>query len=285
MTALEFLSLHGRLPRLGDEQPPWTYGGFLLPYVMLAHDSGMCSGRWGYYARLREANRLTDEAIPAITFSSPDPKIESMITEWSRLVGWDMGGWSDFSVLLDWLCFALSISQEYPRSLSDAASEKLYRQVNLGPLLAQSYDYLGQYVASNRARGWNPNAFYPTPHPVVECMVQMQAADYRGDARSWRVCDPCVGSGRMLLHASNVSLRLYGMDIDSMCVKMTLINGALYAPWITFPLPESFFGEEKTYLCRHCGNDLGWDRPSGVCSETCLRQAQGFSAQLELFPT
>jgi hypothetical protein len=43
----------------------------------------------------------------------------------------------------------------------------------------------------------------------------------------------------MLLHASNYSLCLYGMDIDYHCVSMTKINGALYSPWLSFPFPAA----------------------------------------------
>jgi hypothetical protein len=30
------------------------------------------------------------------------------------------------------------------------------------------------------------------------------------------------------------------------------------------------------YPCQVCGKDIGWDAPSGVCSEACLRKGQGF---------
>jgi type I restriction-modification system DNA methylase subunit len=111
-------------------------------------------------------------------------------------------------VLLDWLCWGLALSQEEPR-LSEEVQEELYRQVNLQPLLEQPYDYLGQHVATSKARGWNPTGFYPTPHAVVELMVRMTLADSGMDGRDPRratVCDPCVGSGRMLLHSSNYSI-------------------------------------------------------------------------------
>ena len=52
----------------------------------------------------------------------------------------------------------------------------------------------------------------------------------------------------MLLHASNYSLRLYGMDIDPLVVKISKINGALYAPWMSFPLPALFFGNDVPQL-------------------------------------
>ena len=53
--------------------------------------------------------------------------------------------------------------------------------------------------------------------------------------------DPCVGSGRMLLHAGNYSYRLFGTDLDRQVLMVTLINGALYCPWLVRPFPEAFF--------------------------------------------
>ena len=43
----------------------------------------------------------------------------------------------------------------------------------------------------------------------------------------------------MLLLASNVSLSLYGIEVDALVRTACLINGALYAPWLAFPLPDA----------------------------------------------
>lgn len=236
----------GRLPRLGDDTPPWSYRGWLLPYVIQLHATvPAVADRWGYHLRTLEAGRLLDDPIPQIEFVTADEKVFKLLREWSALIGYDCGGWSDFSRLLEWLCWGLLLSEESPR-LTDAVREKLYRTVNLTPLLERPYDYLGEYVARGKARGWNPTAFYPTPHPVVEMMVRMTMHDTKvegRDPRSLSTCDPCVGSGRMLLHAANVTLRLYGQDIDPLAVSMCKINGALYAPWLAFPMPASLFGD------------------------------------------
>lgn len=237
---LAFLNRHQRLPRIGDAIPPWQYRGWLLPYVIEIH--GLCpavADRWGYHLRTLEAGRLLDEPIPQIDFSSSDKRVFSLLDDWSRLIGWDCGGWSDFHTLLDWLCWALALSNEAPH-LSDEVNERLYRQVNIGPLLEHPHDYLGEYVSQHKARGWNPTGFYPTPHCVVEFMVRMSLHDEIKDGRDPRiqsVLDPCVGSGRMLLHASNFSMNLWGQDIDPLAVAMCKINGALYVPWLSFPLP------------------------------------------------
>lgn len=240
-----FLARERRLPRRGDDPPPWRYRGWLLPYVILMHE--LCpavADRWGYLLRTLEAGKLLDEPIPAITFGLPDSKVFALLQQWCRLIGRDCGGWDDFRRLIDWLCWGLALSSDEPR-LSDAVNEELYRQVNVGRLLEHPYDYLGEYVAAHKARGWNPTGFYPTPHNVVECMVRLllHDTDKEGrDPRTLRVADPCVGSGRMLLHASNVSMSLWGQDIDLLAVAMCKINGALYAPWLSFPLPAAILG-------------------------------------------
>lgn len=246
-----FFSRENRLPRLGDSPSPWRYRGWLLPYVFLIHE--LCpavANRWGYYFRTVEAGKLLDEAIPQIAFGAPDQRVFSLLHDWSRLIGGDCGGWSDFHMLLEWLSWGLSLGCHEPH-LAEAVNEKLYRQVNIGPLLQAPHDYLGDHVALGRARGWNPTGFYATPHPVVECMVRMTLDRGRAgkrDPRTLSVCDPCAGSGRMLLHASNYSLNLWGQDIDPLAISMCKINGALYAPWLSFPISSAILGTDAASL-------------------------------------
>jgi hypothetical protein len=242
-----FFNRNRRLPRLGDDPPPWAYRGWLLPYVIQLHALlPSVADRWGYHLRTLEAGKLLEEPIPQIRFGPADETVFSLLHDWSRLVGHDCGSWGDFRILLDWLSWGLALCKEAPL-LSDKVNEGLYRQVNLGPLLATPHDYLGEYVARGKAWGWNPTAFFPTPHPVVECMVRMtmdHPGEDCGDPRARSVADPSVGSGRMLLHSSNSSLSLFGQDIDPLAVAMCKINGALYAPWMSFPLPSSVLGAQ-----------------------------------------
>jgi hypothetical protein len=39
--------------------------------------------------------------------------------------------------------------------------------------------------------------------------------------------------------------------------------------------------EAEDYPCKQCGKDIGWNAPSGVCSEACLRAAQGLNPPAE----
>ncbi len=82
-------------------------------------------------------------------------------------------------------------------------------------------------------------------------MVRMQMGGGE-DMRDKTVCDPCVGTGRMLLCASNYSCRLYGVDILHNMVTATTLNLFLYAPWGAKPFPwfEGSSGiDQKNSLC------------------------------------
>jgi hypothetical protein len=70
-------------------------------------------------------------------------------------------------------------------------------------------------------------------------MSALATDDYDGDLRVARVYEPAAGSARQLLQFSGLSHDLAGQDIDPICIQISLVNGSLYAPWITFPLPTS----------------------------------------------
>jgi hypothetical protein len=251
----EFVAEQRRLPRLGDAIPPWEYRGWLLWYCQLAHlQHSEVINRWGYYFRTVEAGCLLDEPIPQIKFQDCfDNNTGKMLRKAMDLIYEEIGSWSAFSALIDWFAWGLAVSNEKP-PFSSRLDERLYRHVDLGPLLLSPHDYLGSLYCEGANR-WNPHAFYPTPHSVAECMVQMTMHDddvaglTEGrrlpdgrDPRTLLLCDPAVGSGRMLLHGSNFSLCLYGVDIDPICCRICAINGALYAPWLAFPFPAAVLG-------------------------------------------
>ncbi len=134
--------------------------------------------------------------------------------------------------------WGFGIAKEPPK-LSEEINVTLYREINIGPLLLTPHDYFGDWIAEQKA-GWNPHAFFPTPHSITELMVRV-VLDTGDDMRGKKVMDPCLGSGRFLLHASNFSLRLYGIDIDELLVKASLVNGALFVPWMVRPFPDRLF--------------------------------------------
>jgi hypothetical protein len=247
-TVFDFMLQHGgRLPKLGDAIAPWEYRAWALPYVQDApRFYADIPDRWGYHLATLDAGKLLDAPIPRLHFASAGehPEVRRQIEKWVDILGESEGGWSSFLRLVEWLAWSLGVSSEPPR-LDPKTAEALYRGVNLIPLLKHPSDYLGSILAERKGGGkfWNPTAFYPTPHNVVEMMVQMLMGEGE-DLRAKSVCDPCVGTGRMLMHASNYSLNLWGMDIDPVVCTITRIHGALYAPWMVFPLPAEILGRE-----------------------------------------
>ncbi|GGG86883.1 hypothetical protein [Edaphobacter dinghuensis] len=256
-----FVLEHGRLPFLSDPIPPWHYRGWLLFQVQLADGHPEAPGRWSHYLRTFEAGHLLDEPIPRINFSSTaDPAGLKMVEKCVELLSYRDSPWSAFGLFVAWLAWGMAVSKQRPQ-IEEATSEALYRTFNFEPLILHPYDYLGEFLAGHQTKGWNPNAFFPTPHAVCELMTQISFGEIthnvakrqsyglfhtgnssiegERDPRLRTVNEPAVGTGRLLLHASNYSYRLSGMDKDKLVLDICLCNGAFYAPWLSFPFPKS----------------------------------------------
>lgn len=240
-----FLLENGRLPRIGDEIPPWRYCGWLRPYVQMMHGQKpqLLGDRWGYYARTLQAGHLLDEPIPQAFFSSTHGPTLNTLEKWIGLI--EQTGqsvWGGFSLFVDWLAWGLDVGPE-PK-IDDNLNEKLYRTVDLWPWMQAPGDYLGE-LASARFGG-GPFAFFPTPMCITDMMARMVVDAVRAlggeeqgapDPRLQTVHEPCCGTGRMLLTASNFSMRLSGIDKDPLMVQICKINMVLYAPWGLYGLP------------------------------------------------
>jgi len=142
------------------------------------------------------------------------------------------------NMFLQWLLFGFG-KGEFPRDMDDEDHLWLYKEFKAGLLQVEPYDYLGEIIGESKGSN-NPHAFFPTPHTVVEMMVQINMSDAATTEKGIfsTVCDPCIGSGRMVLHASNQSIFLYGMDIDKTMCMVSEINGFLYAPWMVWPIAQ-----------------------------------------------
>lgn len=236
-----FVLEHGRMPFLSDPTPPWHYRGWLLFQVQLADAHPGAPGRWNHYLRTFEAGQLLDEPIPQVHFCAlPGSTALKVLNRSVDLLAYRDSHWMAFQRFVQWLAWGLAVSKQRPE-IEEATSEALYRTFSFEHLLLHPHDYLGQMLCDRRGKGWNPHAYYPTPHALCECMTQITFSDAEEGGRDLRlqlVCEPAAGTGRMLLHASNYSYRLHGMDIDPLVVTICLINGAFYAPWMSFPFPE-----------------------------------------------
>lgn len=241
-----FVLQHGHMPFLSDDVPPWHYRGWLLFQVQMADQHPEATGRWDHYIRTLEANHLLEEPIPQMRFAEY-PSVEGlkMLEKCVDLLAYRESHWSAFEAFVQWLAWSLAVSRDKP-TIEEASSEALYRIFNFEPLVLHPHDYLGHLLSERRGKGWNPHAYFPTPHAVCELMTQITFGggdESRSDPRLRLICEPAVGTGRMLLHASNFSYCLYGMDIDPLAVTICLCNAAFYAPWLAFPFPDSVLGK------------------------------------------
>ena len=66
-----------------------------------------------------------------------------------------------------------------------------------------------------------------TPEPVARLMAKLTTTKYAPEAgKTPRVCDPCCGSGRMLMAVAEEhrNWEFVGQDVDLRCVRMTALN-------------------------------------------------------------
>jgi hypothetical protein len=212
--------------------------GWLLPWLLAADE--FLWQRWRHWNETMTAGRII-APIPKIQWAMNGAGFKvldrslSAISKYGDWRGW--GNWSAFDYFMDWLLYGFGHKgQPQPpeeKTEYQGASDRLYQVFNLETLLAYPHDYFGDILAENQHG--RHLGFFPTPMQVSDFMVLMTLGE--GDARAKTVMDPCVGTGRMLLAASNHSYRLYGCDINSTVIKATLINGYLYAPWLVKPFP------------------------------------------------
>jgi hypothetical protein len=224
------------------------YKGFLIPYIILL-DAQFNNGRWIYWLECLRDRHIPDNGLPQIEFCDssaygPSKEVHRHIEKCIEYLSYKTGAWNALSLLLAWILFGLG-KADYPKDISEDQHEWLYRNFNAGLLIRAPYDYWGDIICEKHSNGWNPNGFYPTPHSICKMMTQMIMGDtnqHKGIFST--VSDPAVGTGRMLLEASNRSIFLYGQDIDHMVLKACHINMILYAPWAAMPV-ESI--EEPPY--------------------------------------
>lgn len=222
--------------------------GWLIPWLLRGDD--LLWGRWSHWFDTMTAGTVIPGAtIPQIPFGDTIPQqgarrwMEAALNAIPTHGEWR--GWSGSRYLeyfLRWLLFAFGDNQqpEEPEPPAQGSSERLYQVFCLEALQVHPYDYLGDIMAE--AEYGRSAGFFPTPMSLTELSVRMvYGMDDGRDHRTEKVMDPCVGTGRFLLSASNFSYRLYGQDIMQIMCLATTVNGWLYAPWLVKSFP--FFAE------------------------------------------
>jgi len=255
---LDFSMAHGRIPFAEDSPPIWAYSGWLRYMVLEAEEMGALLPRWHYVFKSVTNGHVLDEPIPAepIGAQGSGQKASRTLMSWCDLLDQGRSAWERIRLVMEFLAWGFGIVDAPPR-ISDAEALRLYagvedgrkaiRGVNSRALLdlyKDPCDLFAFTLSQSMGKGWNPNAFFPTPAPVVAMMVEMTMHDTKGiDQRGLTVCDPCCGTGRMLIHAGQKSMRLFAQDIDYMMVLATKINFAFWCPWGLFQWDDEFFDE------------------------------------------
>lgn len=207
-----------------------TTHGWLRPYLIVLDE--MFLKRWDYWIRTVESGEVLDEPIPQIEW----PGIGHQEPRKNLVACIDYGFYrlsrQSFSLFVEWLLYGFGASsvKEMPRQIEPEVNAFWYKTFNLGLFLKYPHDYLGEYAAELYGKGHhNPTAYFPTPMTVSTLIVKMLFCEE--DKKTASVCDPCVGSGRLLMVASNYSLNLYGVDIDANILKVCQANMWMYVPW------------------------------------------------------
>jgi hypothetical protein len=235
--------------------------GWLLPYLL--HIDAMPHfghGRWRYWLGICDDLALPDEPIPQIRFTmwpsekrvhAPELLPEDPVDHVKRVLKpyVQKGYWWDDAWLafVRWLLHGFGrrdLEDEVARIPEDVRNF-WYEQFNLAYLLQVPMEW-SSFMLEGRA-GWmkgngakwaKSTGFFSTPMNVCTMMAQMLFAGDDRDTRLLTVCDPCCGTGNMLLPASNYSLRLYGVEIVYDLCLCAELNGWLWAPWMVYHPPE-----------------------------------------------
>lgn len=204
-----------------------TAHGWLRPYLVILDQQ--FSKRWDYWLRTLDAGQILEEPIPQIRWSGQGHRDARKNLDACLAHCRDRFPLEAFHLFVDWLLFGFGdpLAKDFPPQVSEELNAAWYTTFNLGLFLQHPHDYLGD-VASELIGRSNPTAYFPTPMTVCVMMAQMTMQEAE---KTSSVCDPCVGSGRLLMTASNISLNLFGVDIDARIIKVCKANMWMYVPW------------------------------------------------------
>ena len=233
------LQMRKLAPYLNKPLPKYPERGWLFPYL-IEGDRKFSSGRWDWWTDCLLAERI-EGPIPQIKFrtTSSDKDVEETIKHIEDILIKleTMGTGSSLMTLVDWILWGLGSKNIEEYRCPEKIGKFLYEKFELGRLQIAPFDYFAYFAQATRGNGrWgNPTSFFQTPPNVIEMMTQMVFHDSQDITQSF--CEPCAGTGTMLLFASNNTVNLYAQEICLDLVRMCELNGYLYVPWLIKPAP------------------------------------------------
>lgn len=225
----ELLSRH--MERLEDSQG--TFGSWRSRLFDL-------SDRWRWLSWMHFTKALPSEPYPKIHFvDDHDQRARKLI---ESCLPWHEVG---LDHLLQFLLHMIGHPQyrKLPSVIQPHHVHYWTSYFDLEAAISLERDLFGDYLAEEMGKHHRDGTgFFATPMSVAMMIAEMTlpTADLLSS-----VMDPCAGTGRLLLAASNHSLCLYGQDINLICIRATLVNAALFAPQILFPPPLELRMDQK----------------------------------------
>ena len=217
---------------------------WLLPYLLKLDE--IFFGRWEYWFKIIESDRIPKGSIPQIPFKAAEEYTERLVQKNIRKC-LDRGSREllhSLGLFIDWIMWGLRRGEEFP-SISETLDDYWYRTFNLGLFYKEPADHWGMVAMESMGKS-NGQGFFPTPASVVKMMTQMTFSGQPVEKQKrTSMMDPCCGTGIMFLYASNLTLNIQGNDISPLLVKMAKINAFIYIPWLAYR-PDSLTIFDKT---------------------------------------
>ncbi len=119
-----------------------TRKGWLLPYLLKLDE--MFFGRWDYWFKIIEADKISERPIPQIPFRAAEEYTERLVQrnikecldKGARELSHPLGE------LIDWIMWGLGKEEEFPR-VSEELDDYWYRTFNLGLFYKEPADHWG----------------------------------------------------------------------------------------------------------------------------------------------
>ena len=205
--------------------------GWLVPYLTALDQ--MFYKRWEYWTKAIMTDKIPKEPIPHIEFQMPMMYSEQLVKKNLKSC-LDYGSYrysNIFEKFIDWILWGFNRGKHFS-DIDEKTDDHWYRTFNLGLFYKEPADHLAELVTEYNG---SHNGYFPTPANIVQMMTAMTFADKpQHKHKKMSVMDPCVGSGIMLMYASNYSLNLYGQDISALMCKVATVNAFIYVPWLAY---------------------------------------------------
>jgi hypothetical protein len=122
--------------------------------------------------------------------------------------------------------------------LTQKVHESLIKEFQIKPLLEHPSDYMARLIEKSGHSG-GPG-WFATPMGINKMINEIIG----NKKHPWESSiDCCMGTGSMLLPASNTSLSIHGQDVSFLMVLAAKVNFTLYVPWAISPYPEEMLKE------------------------------------------